>query len=62
MSALASGRKGVRPGEPTGHLSGTTPDGHVYWDDAVLRTELDRFYYRSWLIVGREEQIPHTGD
>ena len=62
MSALVSDRKGVRPGQPTGHLSGTTPDGHVYWDDAVLRTELDRFFYRSWLIIGREEQLPHPGD
>ena len=62
MSALADGRKGGHPGDPSGHLSATTPDGHVYQDEAVLRAELDRFYYRSWLLVGREEQIPKTGD
>jgi Rieske 2Fe-2S family protein len=62
MSTLANGRKGMHPGDPTGHLSGTTPDGHVFWDEGVLRTELDRFYYRNWLLVGREEQIPKTGD
>ena len=62
MTALANGRKGGHPGDPTGHLSGTTPDGHVYQDEGVLRTEFDRFYYRNWLLVGREEQIPKTGD
>ncbi|MCI4352276.1 MAG: aromatic ring-hydroxylating dioxygenase subunit alpha [Thermoplasmata archaeon] len=62
MSTLVSGYKRGPPSAPAGHLSGVTPDGHLYWDDSVLRTELDRFYYRNWLLVGREEQLPKTGD
>jgi glycine betaine catabolism A len=52
---------------PAGRASRTfgatrTPDGQVYWDPGVLRTELDRFFYRRWLCVGRAEQIPERGD
>jgi phenylpropionate dioxygenase-like ring-hydroxylating dioxygenase large terminal subunit len=44
-------------------LSGSrTPDGQVYWDPAVLRTELEHFFYRNWVNVGREESIPGAGD
>jgi glycine betaine catabolism A len=39
-----------------------TPDGPVYWDPTVLRTELERFFYRNWLCIGREEQLPGPGD
>jgi glycine betaine catabolism A len=40
----------------------TTPEGRLYWDDAVLRTELERFYYRRWLMIAREEELPAPGD
>ncbi len=41
---------------------GTTPDGASYWDPSVLRTELDRLFYRNWLCVGREEELARPGD
>jgi glycine betaine catabolism A len=34
----------------------------VYWDPEILATELDRFFYRNWLCVGREEQLASKGD
>jgi len=52
----STGPSGAKPGP------GRTPDGSVYWDPAVWTTELDRLFYRRWLCVGREEQIPETGD
>jgi glycine betaine catabolism A len=51
---------GKAPGP--GPLSRRTPDGQIYWDPEVLRTELDRFFYRNWLCVGRESQLPDNGD
>ena len=44
------------------HLSATTPAGPFYADEPLFRKELERFFYRSWLNVGREEQIPQPGD
>ncbi|MGQ0798102.1 MAG: aromatic ring-hydroxylating oxygenase subunit alpha [Methanobacteriota archaeon] len=44
------------------HLTAATPPGSIYWDADVLREELERFFFRSWLNVGREEQIPEAGD
>jgi glycine betaine catabolism A len=48
--------------EPTAHLSHQTPDGRNYWDPAIFQAELDRFFYPSWLLMGREDQIPNPGD
>jgi len=39
-----------------------TPDGRIYWDPDVLRTELEQFFYRSWVNVGRVESVPGAGD
>ena len=44
------------------HLAASTPPGSFYTDEQILQQELDRFFYRSWLNVGREEQIPEPGD
>ncbi len=44
------------------HLAAATPPGAFYTDEATFRKELERFYYRSWLNIGREEQIPQPGD
>lgn len=44
------------------HLASPTPAGSFYTDEATFRAELERFYYRGWLNVGREEQIPKAGD
>jgi glycine betaine catabolism A len=65
MSAVPSaGRRDPTPSGrgPTPLGSGRTPDGRVYWDPQVLATELDRFFYRNWLCVGREEQLRAAGD
>jgi Rieske 2Fe-2S family protein len=63
MPATAGNRTHHEAGtEPAYHLSGTTPPGRLYWDPEVLRTELERFFYRHWLSIGREDQIPSEGD
>lgn len=33
-----------------------------FWDERVFQKEHERFFFRSWLNVGREEQIPDPGD
>src|SRR3989442_780061 len=50
----------VEPGE---HLSASTLlTGKSFWDEATFDEELERFYFRSWLNVGRSDQIPNPGD
>jgi glycine betaine catabolism A len=63
-SSSAAPRRGSPPprGSPTIAKASRTPDGKVYWDPTVLATELDRLFYRNWLCVGRQEQLPSTGD
>ena len=48
--------------ELTRHLHQSTPDGSVYSDPLVFRTELERLYFRNWLCVAREDQLPTPGD
>jgi glycine betaine catabolism A len=50
-------------GEVGEHLSASTLlTGASFWDDAIFREELERFFFRSWLNVGRADQIPDPGD
>ncbi len=44
------------------HLRAATMPGSLYTDPAILETELERFFYSSWLNVGREDQVAHAGD
>ena len=45
------------------HLSASTLlTGASFWDDAIFLEELERFFFRSWLNVGRADQIPDAGD
>ncbi len=61
--AEAAHRTGSPPDRSPPKASSTrTPNGQIYWDPAVLATELDRFFYRNWLCVGRAEQIAGKGD
>jgi len=46
----------------TGASPNRTPDGHIYWDADLLESELDQFFYRNWLCVGRAEELAKTGD
>lgn len=63
VPAEASHRVTASPDEAVPRAgSHRTPDGQIYWDPEVLRTELDQFFYRNWLSVGRQEQIPGKGD
>jgi glycine betaine catabolism A len=39
-----------------------TPEGAVYWDPSQLHVELEQLFYRHWLCVAREEQLPRPGD
>jgi glycine betaine catabolism A len=48
--------------EPTFHLAQRTPDGRNYWDPEIFRREMDQFFYPSWLLIGREDQIAEPGD
>jgi phenylpropionate dioxygenase-like ring-hydroxylating dioxygenase large terminal subunit len=50
------------PNPSVAESTSRTPDGRIYWDPATLETELDQFFYRNWINVGREERIPAAGD
>src|SRR5881409_2617190 len=57
---IPKGGAHVEPGE---HLSASTLlTGESFWDEATFREELERFYFRGWLNVGRLDQIPNPGD
>jgi glycine betaine catabolism A len=62
MTSPARATGPTHPSLSTGPTPDRTPSGEIYWDPDVLRTELDHFFYRNWLNVGREEQIPDRGD
>jgi glycine betaine catabolism A len=65
MPSTAGRSRADRPGpRRTSGPSGTarTPPGRLYWEPDVLRDELERFFYRNWLCIGREEEIPSRGD
>src|SRR2546428_5892957 len=50
-------------GDAGEHLSARTLlTGASFWDDTVFREELERFFFRSWLNVGRADQVPDPGD
>ncbi|MFZ1024129.1 MAG: aromatic ring-hydroxylating dioxygenase subunit alpha [Thermoplasmata archaeon] len=61
-SQVKSSISAAEHGEPTAHLSQHTPDGRNYWDPTIFQAELDRFFYPSWLLMGRDDQIPNPGD
>ena len=44
------------------HVSAMTLPGHLYRDSAILEKEFEKFFFREWLCVGREEDIPEAGD
>src|SRR2546430_7738259 len=44
------------------HLASKTPPGSFYTDETIFRMELEEFYYRSWMNLGREDQIARPGD
>jgi glycine betaine catabolism A len=39
-----------------------TPNGEIYEDPVLLRLELERFFYRNWVCVGRVEDFQESGD
>ncbi len=50
-------------GEVGEHLaSKTLLTGASFWDDSIFQEELERFFFRSWLNVGRADQVPNPGD
>lgn len=36
--------------------------GSVYRDQAIFKQELDRIWYRTWVYVGHESEVPKAGD
>ncbi|MGE0544978.1 MAG: aromatic ring-hydroxylating dioxygenase subunit alpha [Dehalococcoidia bacterium] len=36
--------------------------GYMYWHPDVLRTEVETFFMKEWLMVARREQIEEVGD
>src|SRR5438128_12479761 len=57
---IPKGGAHVEPGE---HLSASILlTGESFWDEGTFQEELERFYFRSWLNVGRSDQIPNPGD
>ena len=41
--------------------SATLLPGRVFHDPAVLAWEVEHFFARDWLVVGRAEEVPETG-
>jgi Rieske 2Fe-2S family protein len=39
-----------------------TQPGRYYTDTEIFREEVQRLYYQSWIIAGREEEIQNPGD
>ncbi len=39
-----------------------TLPGKYYTSEDIYKEELDKIFYKRWILVGREEQIPHAGD
>jgi len=46
---------------PVEHVATTLP-ARYYTDSELFKDELERFYCRTWICVGRVEQIPNAGD
>lgn len=44
------------------HRSARTPPGTFYTDEPLFRRELEELFSRSWLNVGREEDLANPGD
>ncbi|TLZ44309.1 MAG: aromatic ring-hydroxylating dioxygenase subunit alpha [Methanobacteriota archaeon] len=44
------------------HLSARTPPGSFYTDEPIFRRELEEFFCRGWLNLGREEDLANPGD
>lgn len=44
------------------HLRSKTPPGSFYTDERIFERELEEFFYRSWINLGREEEIANPGD
>jgi glycine betaine catabolism A len=44
------------------HLSARTPPGPFYTDEAIFRREVEEFFCRGWLNLGREEDLAAPGD
>src|SRR2546427_7722458 len=44
------------------HLASKTPPGSFYTDETIFRKELEEFYDRSWMNLGREDEIARPGD
>jgi Rieske 2Fe-2S family protein len=43
-------------------MAPTTLPQHFYTDPDVFRKEMDRFFFSSWVCVGRDEQLAKPGD
>lgn len=36
--------------------------GSLYYDEAVFQEELERIWYRTWVYVGHESEVPNEND
>lgn len=36
--------------------------GSLYTDEAVFRDEMEKIFYRGWVFVGHDSEVPETGD
>src|ERR1700682_1333280 len=37
-------------------------NGRIYYDPAIFREELDKIWYREWVYVAHESEVPEPGD
>ncbi|MEL0083432.1 MAG: Rieske (2Fe-2S) protein, partial [Gammaproteobacteria bacterium] len=35
---------------------------HLYKDEALFQAEMERIYYRGWVYIGHDSEIPDAGD
>jgi phenylpropionate dioxygenase-like ring-hydroxylating dioxygenase large terminal subunit len=36
--------------------------GRVYYDPAIFREELEKIWYREWIYIAHESEVPEPGD
>ncbi len=37
-------------------------NGRIYYDEEIFQEELQRIFYREWIFVGHESEVPEPGD
>ncbi|PJK30231.1 aromatic ring-hydroxylating oxygenase subunit alpha [Minwuia thermotolerans] len=52
----------VQPTDLSDRIRGEHIHGSLYTDPAVFQEELEKIWYRTWVYVGHESEVPETND